>query len=433
MNILVVGSGGREHALTYAFSRRGHRVWTIPGNAGTASLAEPLPGSIEACGFDNFDDLVQIAKKLHIDLTVIGPEQPLTEGIADLFQQEGLKLFGPTKEASILEGEKAWSKEFMTRHGIPTAEYVLCRTAEEAYSAIGKNCSRWGGVVIKPSGLTAGKGVIPCKNETEAVQAVKLIMEEKKYGGAGDVVVIEEFMKGKELSILAFSDGKTIVPLLPSQDHKKLGEADEGPNTGGVGAYAPAPFVTPQIQVEIDSIIAKTGKGLRDEGIEYCGVIYFGLMVTDKGVRVLEYNCRFGDPEAQVILPLMKSDLAKVMLACCNGELSADMIEWYNQYACCVVMVAEGYPFTYPTGDPISGLEHRDENIIVFHAGTKLDEKGAVVTAGGRVLGVTGIGDTLKEAVDRAYKGVRKIDFVSAFYRNDIAYQALSSFERNPV
>lgn len=425
MKILVIGGGGRESALVHTFARQGHRVWCTPGNAGTDALTEPFPASVKKPSMQDHEALIAAARAMKIDLTVVGPEQPLAEGIVDAFKKAGLKIFGPTAQAAALESDKAFSKTFMKKHAIPTASFVLCHSAAEAKKAVDTHLDAWGGAVIKPSGLTAGKGVICCHTKQEAYNAIKRIMEDKQYGASGEVVIVEEMLVGNELSILALSDGASIIPLIPSQDHKRLGVGGEGPNTGGIGAYAPTPFVTEKRRAEIDAIVEATNLGLKREGIDYRGVIYIGLMLTARGTFVLEYNCRFGDPEAQVVLPLMKSDLAKAMVACVEGHLDPDEIKWMKKYAACVVMVAEGYPFTYPTGDRITGLGNVEDDILIFHAGTKNDGAGRIVTAGGRVLGVTGIGDTLQQAVDRAYQGVKKIDFVSAYYRTDIGYKAL--------
>jgi phosphoribosylamine--glycine ligase len=424
MKILVIGSGGREHALAQTFHSQGHKVWVFPGNGGTQSVAQPIP--VGDWSMDSLVSLVDLAKKIGAELTVVGPEQPLNDGIVDLFQSKGLKIFGPTQKASILEADKGWSKTFMQKYGIPTAPFVLCHSELEAQDAVHMNFEEWGGCVVKPCGLTAGKGVTVCKTISEALKAIKHIYTDRRYGTAGDNVVIEKLLKGRELSLLAFCDGAHVVPMVPSQDHKKLFEGDEGPNTGGVGAYAPAPFATKEMLAKIEQItIARTSAGLIQEGIDYRGVLYFGLMVTDEGIYLLEYNCRFGDPEAQAILPLLKTDLASIMLDCINGHLKSSTINWSNEHSCCVVMVSEGYPFTFPTGDVITGFEKVPSNVNVFHAGTKMNGSHQVVTSGGRVLGVTGVGNTLKEAVSAAYSGVKSIDFVSAYYRRDIAYQAL--------
>lgn len=424
MNILILGGGGREHALAHTFHIQGHQVWVFPGNAGTQAISNLIPAGDYS--LDNLVSLAELAQTIRADLTVVGPEQPLSEGIVDLFQSKGLKIFGPTQKASILEADKGWSKTFMQKYGIPTAPFVLCHSEEEAQEAVHMHFDEWGGCVVKPCGLTAGKGVTVCKTVAEALKAIKYICSDKRFGKAGESVVIEKMLKGKELSLLAFCDGQHMVPMLPSQDHKKLFEGDEGPNTGGIGAYAPAPFATKEMVDRIEQVtMARTSAGLIQEGIDYRGVLYFGLMVTADGIYLLEYNCRFGDPEAQAILPLLKSDLATIMMDCINGHLKSSQITWSNQFSCCVVMASEGYPFTYPTGDVVTGFDRIPSNVVVFHAGTQRNGANQVVTSGGRVLGVTGLGNTLNDAVKAAYNGVKLIDFVSAYFRRDIAYQAL--------
>jgi len=423
MKILVIGNGGREHVLCHTFIRQGHEVTAVPHNAATAALAPKT-----ALDANNFSELVHYVKSHQIDLTVVGPEKYLAEGIQDLFTKEGLKLFGPHKKGTNLESSKSWSKQFMIEHQIPTAEFKIARSRQEALKIIHDHFEEWGGVAIKPSGLTAGKGVMCCKTLGDADEAIKVHFDEKRYGQASHEVVIEELLQGPECSLLAFCDGKSIAPMIPSQDHKRLWENNTGPNTGGVGAYAPVPFVGEQILQEIDDkIVQPTLKGLQKEYIDYRGIIYFGIMLTAKGPKVLEYNCRFGDPEAQVVLPLLDSDLATIMMACCEGTLAKQTLRWKDQSACVVVMCSGGYPHAYQTGYPIYGLEEcrDDKNVIIFHAGTKIDERKRVVTNGGRVLGVTGIGTTLNDAVNHAYHCVSQLTFTDAHYRRDIANEAI--------
>lgn len=424
MNILVLGSGGREHALAHTFHKQGHTVWVFPGNGGTCQISRPIPpGSYDVT---DLNSLVNLAKAISADLTVVGPEALLNDGIVDLFQSHDLKIFGPTQEASIMEADKGWSKTFMQKYGISTAPFVICRSADEAKEAVLQYFDEWGGCVIKPCGLTAGKGVMVCKTKHEASYAINYICNDRRFGDAGDSVVVEKLLKGRELSLLAFCDGAHIIPMLPSQDHKKLFEGDEGPNTGGVGAYAPAPFATAEMLDRISKVtIARTHAGLIQEGIDYRGVLYFGLMVAEDDIYLLEYNCRFGDPETQALLPLLESDLARIMIDCIEGRLKASSINWSNQFACCVVMAAEGYPFNFPTGDRVTGVDNMPQNVVVFHAGTQRTSTNELVTSGGRVLGVTGVGMTLQQAVDRAYNGIKHVDFVSAYFRRDIAHQAL--------
>jgi len=425
MNILVIGSGGREHALVHTFHRQGHQVYCLPGNAGTDQFSETIS---EPCSTDDHPKLAELVKKYGIDFTVVGPETPLAAGIADHFATENLPLFGPFKKAAILESSKVWAKEFMSKYRIPTARYVICRNQDEARHAVHRYFPEWRGVVIKPNGLTAGKGVMCCEELHEAEQAIDAVMGQQEFGHAGQEVVIEEMLSGPEVSILAFCDGRTMVPMIPSQDHKRLEEGDRGPNTGGMGAYAPVSIIDENLFDGIrESIIEKTNFGLKQEGIDYRGVLYFGLMVTDSGPKVLEYNCRFGDPEAQVVLPLLKSNLAEVMLSCCHGNLNNLDLAWIPQAACCVVMASGGYPKEYKKGCVIQGLDNHmnQQDIICFHAGTKKNENGDVVTSGGRVLGITGLGNNLEQAIQAAYRGAGQIQYEKAYYRKDIAHKAL--------
>lgn len=423
MKILVIGNGGREHALCDTFDKQGHDVVAFPVNAGT----EPFhPG--EALDVMNFQALVDFVQTNAIDLTVVGPEKYLEAGIADFFGEKKCPLFGPNRHAAKLESSKSFAKDFMKKHGIPTADFALCRTKKEAEGIVAENFDAWGGVVIKPSGLTAGKGVMVCPTKEEAADALRIHFDEKKYGSASDEVVVEELLSGEECSLLAFCDGSTILPMIPSQDHKRLFENDAGPNTGGVGAYAPLPSIDPHVQSAIEqTIVTPTLEGLKKEGIHYIGIIYFGLMMSPKGPKVLEYNCRFGDPEAQVVLPLLRTDLASVMHACCQSKLQEIQLEWNRGSACVVVLCSGGYPHSYQTGYEIEGLTEcsQMESVAIFHAGTEKDEKGRCITSGGRVLGVTGIGPSLADAVASAYRGVSKVSFTDLHYRRDIASRAL--------
>jgi len=425
MKILVLGSGGREHALCHTFVRQGHQVWCLPGNGGTHAITEPLPAKWKNQDENDYPKLADLVEDLRIDLTVVGPEAHLAKGIVDVFQSRGLSIFGPTREASQLESSKSWSKEFMLKHQIPTADCAICSTTKDARQAAKKMCDQSGGVVIKPSGLTAGKGVVCCESLKVAENAIETIIDHKRFGEAGNKVIVEEYLQGKEISILAWCDGNIMIPMIPSQDHKRLHNQNKGPNTGGVGAYSPAPFVDEKTMEQISKeIIEKTNDALKKEGILYQGVLYFGIMLTEQGPKVLEYNCRFGDPEAQTVLPLIESDLAEVMMSCAKGELEKQNIRWKPQVSCCVVMCSGGYPGGYHTGYAIEGLDSiKDESLVCFHAGTRESEEG-VVTSGGRVLGVTGIGDTLEEAVKKAYSGVELIHFKDVHYRTDIAHQA---------
>lgn len=427
MKVLVIGGGGREHALAHTFKRQGHQVYCLPGNGGTHGITESLPVEWQAIDHNDFEQLVAFAKDVDINLTVCGPEAPLELGIADLFRSEGLRFFGPSKVASKIECQKAWSKEFMSKYNIPTARSMTYRNSRNAKDAVTSLFYDWGGIVVKPSGLTAGKGVVVCEKLQDVEQAISAIMDDKKYGEAGQEVVIEEKLIGKEVSIMAFCDGSTIVPMITAQDHKRLYDGGQGPNTGGVGAYSPTPFLCEKTMQTIEkTIISNTLEGLRQEGIDYKGFLYFGIMLTGDGPKVLEYNCRFGDPEAQVILPLLETDLANILVSCCEGRLNQANIEWSSQAACTVVMVSRGYPKSFKTGYPISGIENAadNKNTIVFHGGTRIETSGEVVTTGGRVLAVTALAPTLSEAIDQSYKAVEAIHFEGAYYRTDVGSQA---------
>ncbi len=427
MKILVIGSGGREHALSHTFFRQGHEVFCIPGNAGTREICQDLPHEWSGIDPSDFNDLTDFVNDIGIELTVCGPESPLSNGIADFFQSKGLEFFGPSRIASYIECSKSWSKDFMFKHGIPTARYVKCTDIHQAKLVINEYFYDWNGVVVKPSGLTAGKGVEVCSSVQDAEEAVNTIMEEKKYGGAGQEVIIEERLKGQEVSIMALCDGETITPMICAQDHKRLYDNGQGPNTGGVGAYSPTPFLTTDMEKEIkESVIDRTCSALKQDGIKYIGFLYFGIMFTAKGPKVLEYNCRFGDPEAQTILPLLETDLAEKLHSCCRGELSKQEILWKNKATCTVVMISRGYPKKFATGYVIQGLDElKDkEEVIAFHAGTEFDGLGQLVTSGGRVVAITAIADTLEEAIKSCYDSVSKVHFQGAYYRSDIASEA---------
>ncbi len=429
MKILIIGSGGREHALVQTFHRKGHQIICLPGNSGTDQISLPKSNTWKTVSINSYDTLSSIALMEKVDLTVVGPELPLSEGIVDLFRQKNLAIFGPKQQAAKMESSKVWSKEFMTRYNIPTAPYFICETPQEALEQSKKCFTEWSGLVIKPDGLTAGKGVIPCDDLERAEEAIQIIMEDGKFGKAGHRIIVEKMLSGPEVSILAFCDGKSIVPMIPSQDHKRLLEGDRGPNTGGIGAYAPLSFLSKQNLKDIhQSIIEKTLMGLQEEEIDYKGVIYFGIMLTEEGPQLLEYNCRFGDPESQVVLPLLESDLAPIMLSCCQGKLSEETVRWSKKSACCVVMTSGGYPDHFQTGYEISGIQDIStmKDVFCFQAGTFLNEQGKVVTHGGRVLGITGLGKDLDTAVKNAYQAIDKVNFKGAYFRRDIAYQALA-------
>ena len=422
MKILVVGGGGREHALVWKIAQSPlvEKIYCAPGNPGIAELAECVH-----IGADEIDALCDFAKAEKIDLTVVGPEVPLTLGIVNLFQSAGLDIFGPDKAAARIEGSKGFSKDLMARHGIPTAAYRSFSDHAEAVAYIRRQGAP---IVVKADGLAAGKGVIVALTEEQAVAAVDEIMCDKVFGAAGASVVIEEFMAGEEASFFAFTDGTNILPLASSQDHKRIYDNDEGPNTGGMGAYSPAPVVTGDLYREIvDTIVKPTIAGMARDGCPYRGILYVGLMIEDGRPRVVEYNARFGDPEAQPLLMRMKSDIVPVLQACARGELQQESIDWHDKAAVCVVMASGGYPAAFEKGLPISGLETAAEltDLMVFHAGTAFRD-GEVVNNGGRVLGVTGLGATVAEAIEKAYQGVDCIHWEHVHFRHDIGAKALN-------
>ena len=433
MKVLVIGSGGREHALVWKIvqSRLVKKIYCAPGNGGISKLAECL--SIKA---EDIPGLLDFAKKERIDLTVVGPEAPLAFGIVDEFTRNGLKIFGPLKQAAQLEASKVFAKQLMAKYKVPTADFMIFDNAIEAkkyIEKIGAPC------VIKADGLAQGKGVVVSKTVAEANQAISSIIEERIFGDAGNKVIIEDCLEGQEASILAFIDGKNVVPLASSQDHKRIFDNDTGPNTGGMGAYSPAPVVTDGLFKEIiQNVIEPTINGLAAEGIKYQGVLYSGIMITKQGPQVLEFNVRFGDPETQAILPRLNSDLVEVMLATIDGKLNKVRLDWKDDSCVCVVCASAGYPANFEKGKEIFGLEEvaKMKDIVVFHAGTKMhivDGKSHIVTNGGRVLGVTGLGKTIKEAIDKTYQAVEKISFDGMHYRKDIGQKAVSNHSRqNP-
>ncbi len=420
MNILVIGSGGREHALIWKLkqSRKVDKIFCAPGNGGISQLAKCV--NVKA---DATRALVEFAQRNKIDLTVVGPEQPLSMGVVDEFLKRKLRIFGPDRKAAQLESSKVFSKEFMRQYHIPTAPFRVFTSFAEA---VGFCNSAEFPLVIKADGLAAGKGVAVVKDIEMATAALEDMMMKKIFGKAGERIVIESFLQGTEVSIMAVTDGKVIVPLLPSQDHKRAFDNDRGPNTGGMGAYCPVDFITPDILEQVqEHVLIPTINGLRNEGITYTGVLYAGLMLTEAGPKVLEYNCRFGDPETQVVLPLLKSDLVDVMMAVVEGKVgNMPKLEWRKGAAACVITASKGYPGNYRKGIPINGLDTiKDNNTAVFHAGTKR-ENGRFFTTGGRVLGVTGIDADLKAAIDRAYGAVKKIRYDGIMFRRDIGAKA---------
>lgn len=421
MKILVVGSGGREHSLVWklAQSPRVHRLYAAPGNAGIAEQAEcvPVPAT-------DIVALATFAEKEKIDLTVVGPEVPLTLGLVDEFQRRGLRVFGASRAAAQIEGSKAFAKALMLKYGIPTAAY---REFSEPDAALAYVRERGAPIVVKADGLAAGKGALVCRTVEDAVAAVRLIMEQRAFGEAGDRVVVEEYLEGEEASFLAFTDGKTVLPLASAQDHKPIYDNDEGPNTGGMGAYSPAPVVSAALHRQImDRVMIPTVRAMAAEGRPYRGVLYAGVMIKDGEAKVLEFNARFGDPEAQPLLLRMDSDLVPVLEAVLDGRLHEITLQWKEDAAVCVVMASGGYPGTYQKGKAIQGLEEaaKVEGVVIFHAGTA--RRGAhLLTDGGRVLGVTGRGRDVREAITRTYEAVRRISWEGAHFRTDIGAKAL--------
>ena len=417
MKILVVGSGGREHAIVWklAQSPKAEKIYCAPGNGGIAELAECVDiGAME------FEKLAAFAKEKEIDLTVIGMDDPLCGGIVDVFESQGLRVFGPRKNAAILEGSKAFSKDLMKKYGIPTADYQVFTDPKQAEEYL--ETAKFP-IVLKADGLALGKGVLICNTLEEAKAGVKTLMLDKQFGSAGDEIVIEEFLTGREVSVLSFVDGKTIKIMTSAQDHKRAKDGDQGLNTGGMGTFSPSPFYTEEVDAFCrEHIYQKTVDAMRAEGREFKGIIFFGLMLTAEGPRVLEYNARFGDPETQVVLPRMKNDLVDVFEACVDGTLDQVELEFEDNAAVCVVLASDGYPEKYEKGFPISGLEAFDgkKDYFVFHAGTKKGENGQILTNGGRVLGVTAMGKDLKDARRKAYEATGWISFENKYMRTDI-------------
>lgn len=417
MKILIVGSGGREHAIAYACSKspKVDKIYCAPGNPGISELAECVPISAM-----EFDRLADFAAEKEIDLTVIGMDDPLVGGIVDLFEARGLRVFGPRKNAAILEGSKAFSKDLMKKYNIPTAAYETFTSADDAKKYL--ETSEYP-IVLKADGLALGKGVLICNTKEEALAGVDELMLDKKFGDAGNTIVIEEFMTGREVSVLSFVDGNTIKIMSSAQDHKRAKDGDEGLNTGGMGNFSPSPFYTE----EVDDFCKKhiyqaTVDAMKAEGREFKGVIFFGLMLTPKGPKVLEYNARFGDPEAQVVLPRLKNDIIDVFNACIDGTLDKIDLQFEDKACVCVILASDGYPLAYEKGKIITGLDNfkGKDGYYCFHAGTKFDDNGNIVTNGGRVLGITAKGDTLKEARANAYAATEWVDFENKYMRHDI-------------
>ena len=414
MKILVVGGGGREHAICWKLSNESdvEKIYCAPGNAGISSVAKCI--DIQDSDIEN---LLKFAKENQIDLTIVGPEIPLVAGIVDAFEKEGLKIFGPNKKCAQLEGSKSFSKDFMIRHNLPTAKYKEYTDLDEAISEID---SFGYPVVIKADGLAAGKGVVIPENREDAITTLKEMMSDKKFGKAGDKIVVEEFLNGIESSILAFVDNDTIVPMVSSKDHKKVFEGEAGLNTGGMGTFSPSEIYTDELAKEVqEKILDKTLEGFKKDNLNYKGILFVGLMITEDGPKILEYNVRFGDPETQSVLFRLDTDLNKIISAILDNNLKNIEINYSKEEAICVMLTSGGYPESYEKGKVISGLENLDSDIVVFHSGTKFDN-GNIVTNGGRVIGITAKGKTVKEAGKKVYENIKKINFEGMHYRKDI-------------
>ena len=425
MKVLVVGGGGREHALAWKIgqSELVEKIYCAPGNAGTAKLRKTTNVAVQAEDLPGLENLVRIEK---IDLTVVGPEVPLDLGIVDRFTKVGFNIFGPTQRAARLETSKSFCKQICRKYGIPSADFGVFHDPDSARRYVGDHPGR---IVVKASGLAAGKGVLLCDDTRQALIAINDIMERRLFGDAGKEVIIEEFLQGEEASVLFFTDGRNIYPLESAQDHKAIHDGDKGPNTGGMGAYSPAPVMDDAMQKTVErEVLVPIVHAMNREGCPYRGVLYAGIMITDKGPKVLEFNARFGDPETQPILMRLKTDLVPVMQAIMAGKLDTAELAWDNRPAVCVVMASGGYPGTYEKGKPIHGLDSAEDldDAYVFHAGTRLARDGTVLTDGGRVLGVTALGETIAAAQKRAYEVVGGITFDGAYCRTDIAHRALA-------
>jgi len=420
MKILVIGGGGREHAIVKKLSesKRNPEIYVAPGNAGTEDIATNVAISVM-----DFNALTDFAKKEKIDLTIVGMDDPLIKGIVDCFEAEGLRVFGPRKNAAILEGSKAFAKDLMKKYDIPTAGYENFSDPKEALKYL-ENVKY--PVVLKADGLALGKGVLICKDKSEAISGIEELMTKKSFGDAGNTIVIEEFLEGREVSVLSFVDGKHYALMTSAQDHKRAKDGDEGLNTGGMGTFSPSPFYTEEIDKYCkEHIYQKTVDAMRAEGREFIGIIFYGLMLTDNGVKVLEYNARFGDPETQVVLPRMKSDILDIMEACVEGRLDKAELVFDDNAAVCVVLASKGYPLDYEKGKEVTIKEgFGKDGLYLYHAGTKL-QNGKIVTAGGRVFGVTATGKDLKEARDRAYKATELVEFENKYMRTDIGKKAI--------
>jgi len=427
VNILIIGSGGREHAIAWKLNKssRVNQLYCAPGNAGTAGLCRNITHDLSR------EALLQFCIEQKIDLVVVGPEAPLCEGVADWLEAGGVSVVGPSAAAAQLEGSKVFAKDFMLRHNIPTGRYHPCVEPDQAEDALKRGLFGFP-IVVKADGLAAGKGVFICRTLEEALDAVNAIMRERCFGPSGDRLILEEFLEGEEASFMCLTDGDTVLPLVPSQDHKAIYEGDKGPNTGGMGAYSMNGLLPEELQEQIMSeIMLPTIRGMAMEETPFKGILYAGLMLTGSGPQVLEFNVRFGDPETQAVLPRMESDLAEVFELLSQGKLTGTTLQWSDQAAVCVVIASGGYPGPYETGKEISGIEMAEEEqgTVVFHAGTR-EENGKILTTGGRVLGVTATAASLEHAIMKAYEGVNKIHFDGMYYRRDIASRGLSKIGR---
>ncbi len=421
MKVLIIGGGGREHSIAWKLAQSRHvdKIYCSPGNAGISEIAECID-----VGIGDFKALVDVVKYEWIDLTIVGPEEPLSRGIVDAFEKEGRRILGPDKKAARLESSKVFAKDFMKRYGIPSAEYSVFTSYVHAEDHVRMKGAP---IVVKADGLAAGKGVFVAKTVDEAIDALRIVMKEKAFGDAGNRVVVEECLEGEEASFMVFCDGKTVKPMASSQDHKRIFDGDRGPNTGGMGAYSPAPVVTKEMEAEImEKVMWPVMRGLKAEGMKYKGVLYAGLMIKDNTPYVLEFNCRLGDPETQPVLSRLETDLVDIAYAMLDGKLAEIDIRWKPGASVCVVLSSKGYPGKYEKGKVITGFDKvkNEKDVFVFHAGTTFDN-GNIVTSGGRVLGVTALGDDIREAKERAYRAVEKIHFEGMHYRKDIAERAL--------
>lgn len=421
MKVLVIGGGGREHAIVWKLSQSPHvdKIYCCPGNAGIADMAECID-----VGSNDFDALLDFVKYEWIDLTIVGPEEPLSRGIVDVFEKEGLRILGPNRTAAQLESSKVFAKDFMRRYGIPTAEHRVFTSYIHAEDYVRLKGAP---IVIKADGLAAGKGVIVAGTADEAINALKLIMKEGVFGDAGNRVIVEECIYGEEASFMAFTDGRVIAPMVSSQDHKRVFDGDKGPNTGGMGAYSPAPVITKELEsVIMERVMRPTLKGLNSAGIKYKGILYAGLMIRDGHPYVLEFNCRLGDPETQPVLSRLKTDIVDIAFAIADERLSDINLEWKPEASVCVVIASKGYPGKYEKGKVIKGLDDakKHKDVVIFHAGTSFNN-GDIVTAGGRVLGVTAIGADIKDAKEKVYRAIEEIHFDGMHYRKDIAERAI--------